>query len=123
MKEKIVIVSGIYDPLSFHDVCFFHVCKSYGDWLIVGLHSDANLEKYHSGYTQSFEERKRTIESVSYVDEIFAFKDADGTAKNLIKNVMKCYPDAEIFYFSEHDMMDSKESKIRGVTFVQIVED
>ena len=39
-KDKIIIVSGEFDPLDAEDLKFLKRCRSKGDWLCVGVHSD-----------------------------------------------------------------------------------
>jgi cytidyltransferase-like protein len=43
--KKIIIVSGFYDPLSFHHLKLFEEAKKLGDYLIVGLNSDECSER------------------------------------------------------------------------------
>ena len=115
--DRIVIVTGTYDPLTLHELNFLKKCKSRGDWLVVGVHSDWWMAWSEGGYVQTYETRRNIIQSLKCVDEVFLFNDSDGTVCQLLKIVKICYPNAEITYISEEDMHNMPESKIRGITF------
>lgn len=116
-REKIIITSGTYDPLSAEDIKFLQYCESRGDWLIVGLHSDWWLSFVEGGFIQNFESRYEIISSLKIVDEVFKFNDTDGTICQLLKLVKLCYPNSLITYISKDDMAGQPEAKIRGITF------
>jgi bifunctional ADP-heptose synthase (sugar kinase/adenylyltransferase) len=116
-REKIIIISGTFDPLSVQELSYLNRCKKKGDWLVVGLHSDWFLQWAMGGYVQNFETRREIIKNLKCVDEIFTFDDTDGTVCQLLKLVKICYPDADITYISQDDMHNMPETKIRGITF------
>ena len=116
-KDKIVITSGEFDPLTARDTNFLNYCKSKGDWLIVGIHSDWFMLYARGGVVHKYEERQEILNNLKCVDEIFSFNDQDGTVCHLLKVVKLCYPNSEITYISEEDMLDMPETKIRGITF------
>jgi len=116
-NEKIIVVSGDFDPLDFEDLQFLRACRKKGNWLIVGVHSDLFLDLCRGGHFLDFKVRKEMIEALKCVDEVFAFNDADGTVINLLKLVKFCYPMSDITYISEEDMHNMPETKIRGITF------
>ena len=118
LREKIVIVCGAFDPLSFEDLRFLQTCKAKGNWLIVGVHSDFYLAQKHGGFMQDYAERRAIIEDLKCVDEVFSFNDTDGTVTQLLRIVKNCYPMSYIFYVSEEDMVNMPETKINGITFV-----
>lgn len=117
-KEKIAIVCGDYDPLSYEDLKFLQICKSKADWLVVGVHSDHYLMSNKGGYMQDYPERCSIIQALSCVDEVFHFNDSNGNVSNLLRLVKACYPHAEYYYVSENDMHNAPETKIKGITFV-----
>ena len=50
---------------------FFKKLREYGDYVIIGLHSDQDIYDYKKKYPiLTMEERKRVIESCRYVDEV-----------------------------------------------------
>jgi glycerol-3-phosphate cytidylyltransferase-like family protein len=116
-RERIVVAAGEFDSFDYYDLRFLQVCKSLGDWLVVGVHSDMFMEYCQGGMKYPFEARKELIESLSCVDEVFRFNDGDGTVCNLLKLVKECYPMADITYVTDVDLQDMPETKIRGIKF------
>ena len=119
-KEKIIVTCGIYDPLTLEEINFIKKCKSKGQWLIVGIHSDWWMMWAQGGYVQNRETRREIMQSIKYVDEIFNFNDTDGTVCQLLKLVKICYPNADITYVSSEAINDRPENKIRGIKFETI---
>jgi glycerol-3-phosphate cytidylyltransferase-like family protein len=121
-REKIIVICGEFDGITYEEVKILKACKSKGDWLIVGLYSDDYMNMHKVIIKNSFEQRKEIMESLSVVDEVFSFHDVDGTACNLLKLVKLCYPMSDIVYVSDRDrdMGDIPEYKIRGITFAVI---
>jgi len=116
-KEKIIVTCGEYDPLDKKDIDFLKRCKSKGDWLVVGVHSDWWMLWARGGFVQNYETRREILSHIKYVDEIFTFNDTDGTVCQLLKLVQICYPHADISYISREDMHNMPETKIKGITF------
>jgi len=116
-QDRIIVVSGKFDPLTNHELSFLQKCKNKGDWLVVGIHSDWYLAWSDGGFVQNYESRRNIIKSLKVVDEVFSFNDSDGTVCQLLKIIKACYPDANITYISEDDMFNMPETKIRGINF------
>lgn len=116
-KEKIIVTSGDFDPITLRELNFLQKCKSKGDWLAVGLHSDMLLSLKNGFVDETLYNRMELISNLKCVDEVFQFNDGDGTVCNLLKLVKYCYPLADITYISEYDMHNTPETKIRGINF------
>ena len=116
-KERILITTGTFDPLTIEELNFLKRCKSKGDWLIVGVHSDWWMLWAEGGLVQQYDDRREILKSLKFVDEIFTFNDQDGTVCQLLKIVKICYPDCDITYISQEDMHNMPETKIKGITF------
>jgi cytidyltransferase-like protein len=116
-RERIIITSGEFDPFTPNDLKFLKYCKSKGDWLIVGLHTDMFLEFCRGGHIYDYEDRKELVNRLRIADEIFAFSDGDGTVCNLLKLVKYCYPMSDLTYITDIDMHNMPEMKIRDITF------
>ena len=116
-KEKIIITTGTFDPLSIEELNFLKKCKSKGDWLVVGIHSDWWMAWSEGGFVQNYNTRREIIKSLRFVNEVFSFNDSDGTVCQLLKIIKICYPNADITYVSEEDMHNMPETKIKGITF------
>ena len=121
-KDRIVVTSGEFDPITLKDINFLKYCRSQGDWLIIGIHSDWFLNYARGGLNLRYEERKEILSNIRDVDEIFTFNDQDGTVCQLLKLVKICYPNSDIIYISEDDMHNMPETKIRGITFHKMQE-
>ena len=117
MREKIIVTCGEFDPLSNEELKFLQKCRKRGDWLVVGIHSDWWMKWAEGGFVQNYESRREIMKNLRFVDEIFTFNDSDGTVCQLLKLVKICYPDANITYISDKDMVNLPENKIRGITF------
>jgi glycerol-3-phosphate cytidylyltransferase-like family protein len=116
-KERIIVVTGEFDPLESNELHFLQRCKRKGDWLVVGVHSDWWMIYARGGFTHNYETRREIIQNVRCVDEVFTFNDSDGTVCQLLKIVKICYPNSDITYVSDMDMHNMPETKIRGITF------
>ena len=119
-KEKIIVVSGEFDPISYDEFKLLKKCKSKCDWLVVGVHSDNYLKLLRNGSKNTHEQRKEILESFPFVDEVFTFNDMDGTSCNLLKLIKMCYPMSNIIFVSKTHTANMPESRIRGITFETI---
>ena len=84
-KDRIIAVTGCFDPLSLEELNFLKLCKMKGDWLVVGVHSDWWLNWSLGGFVHNYETRREIIKSLKYVDEVFTFNDSDGTIMQFLK--------------------------------------
>ena len=70
---KKVITFGTFDVFHIGHVSILERAKSYGDYLIVGVSSDdLNLSKKGRKPIYSEKDRKKIIQSLSCVDEVFS---------------------------------------------------
>jgi cytidyltransferase-like protein len=116
-RNRIIVVTGEFDPLTTDELEYLKRCKSKGDWLCVGIHSDWFMQWSFGGFTQTYNDRREILKNIKCVDEIFTFNDTDGTVCQLLKIIKICYPGDEITYISRDDMHNMPETKIRGITF------
>ena len=89
---KIVLVTGGFDPLHSGHISYFEAAKRLGNKLVVGLNSDAWLERKKGRAFMPFAERQRIIQSLHMVDMVIDFNDHDGTARDAIAKVRLHYP-------------------------------
>ena len=67
---KKIITYGTFDLLHYGHINILERAKALGDYLIVGISTDEfNLLKGKKAY-YSFEQRKRMVEAIKYVDEV-----------------------------------------------------
>ena len=89
-KQIIVAASGYFDPIHVGHIEYLEKAKKLGTKLIVILNTDeqAILKK---GYVfMPLEERKKIIESLKFVDEVFTSIDKD---KSVCKSLEAIKPD------------------------------
>ena len=76
MKEKIVIVSGGFDPIHIGHIRMIHEASKLGK-LIVILNNDAFLIRKKGRAFMPLEERKEILENIKGVDSVFVSIDED----------------------------------------------
>lgn len=116
-KDKLIVTAGDYDLVNTEDVRFLQKCKSKGDWLIVGLHSDMQVYLRNNNIYNNFEERLSILSEIKSIDEVLTFDDSKGNYCSLLKTVKWVYPNSDITFVTKHDLLDTPEKKIRGITF------
>lgn len=73
---KKVITYGTYDLLHYGHVNLLQRAKELGDYLIVAISTDEfNWKKKHKKCYFSYEERKRLVEAIRYVDLVIPEED------------------------------------------------
>lgn len=86
-KQKVVAVSGGFDPVHIGHIRLFENARSLGGRLLVLLNSDEFLLKKKGYIFMPFEERKTVIESIRYVDKVIPVIDNDNTVRQTLRNV------------------------------------
>ena len=86
--NKVVLVSGGFDPLHSGHIAYFKAAKELGDHLVVGLNSDEWLTRKKGKPFMPFKERAAIIKELACVDEVIGFNDDDGTACLAIGQVL-----------------------------------
>lgn len=86
--NKIVLVTGGFDPIHSGHIAYFKAARELGDHLVVGLNSDAWLTRKKGRPFMSWNERSSIIKELSCVDEVIEFKDDDGSACDAIAKVL-----------------------------------
>jgi len=100
---KIVLVTGGFDPIHSGHIEYFKSAKQLGDKLIVGLNSDEWLARKKGQPFMQIYERDKIISSLSMVDKVVHYPDADGSSKNAITGVRAMYPEATIIFANGGD--------------------
>lgn len=100
---KIVLVTGGFDPLHSGHIALFKEARKLGDMLIVGLNSDEWLARKKGRAFMHIYEREQVVSSLSVVDQVICYPDADGSSKNAITGVRAMYPDATIVFANGGD--------------------
>lgn len=86
--NKIVLVTGGFDPLHSGHIEYFKAAKELGDYLVVGLNSDEWLTRKKGRPFMPFKERVSVIKELACVDEVISFNDDDDSACAAIFQVL-----------------------------------
>ena len=103
MQEKIVLVTGGFDPLHSGHIAYFKAAKKLGNKLVVGVNSDAWLTRKKGRAFMPGPERVNIIQELGIVDHCLCFTDDDDTAIEAIKNVKMMYPDSHVIFANGGD--------------------
>ena len=87
VEKKIVFTNGCFDILHKGHIDYLEKSKKLGDYLIVGLNSDASTKKLKGDDRpiNKEQDRKRILEALKFVDEVIIFE--EDTPYNLIKSI------------------------------------
>jgi cytidyltransferase-like protein len=102
-SKNIVVVSGGFDPAHSGHVLMCNSARTLGDYLIVGVNSDAWLIRKKGAAFMPWNERAAIIGNFKAVDEVMAFNDDDGSACDLLEQVKAKYPDHPIIFANGGD--------------------
>ena len=110
-KEKIVVVSGGFDPVHSGHIHLINEARALGDRLIVLLNSDEWLTSKKGKPFMSYFERETVLGSLSSVDTVMAFNDSDGTACHGLQKIKGIYPthSNEIIFCNGGDRNSAEE--------------
>ena len=91
MKSRVIVaVSGGFDPLHIGHIKLFQEAKRLGDELVVILNSDRFLKEKKGYVFMRYNERKKILESIKYIDKIVRCIDKDN---GVLKTLKKIKPD------------------------------
>ena len=118
-SKNIVVVSGGFDPAHSGHVLMCNSAKTLGDYLIVGVNSDAWLVRKKGQAFMPWTERAAIIGNLKAVDEVMAFDDSDGTACDLLEQVKAKYPGYPVIFANGGDRtaVNIPEMSVKDVIF------
>lgn len=72
-KQKIILVTGVFDLLHQEHMSFLQKAKAVGDFLVVGVESDVRVRKMkgEGRPVQPEQVRRHVVQTFPYVDEAF----------------------------------------------------
>jgi len=111
--NRIVLVTGGFDPLHSGHIAMFESARRMGDMLIVGVNSDEWLKRKKGVEFMPFSERSKIVESLKSVDSILAFDDTDGSACDAIQQVLDMYSYSSIVFANGGDRTDDNIPEMR----------
>jgi len=119
-KTKVVVCTGGFDPVHSGHISYLNHAGHLGDILIVGLNSDAWLERKKGRAFMPWSERMTVLDNLHMVDHVVEFDDSDGTAIGAILTAKEMYPDADIIFANGGDRTADNipEMIVENVEFV-----
>ena len=87
---KVVAVSGYFDPLHIGHIELFKMARELGDKLVVILNNNKQTEMKKGKYFMPAEERKKILEELRCVDEVFVSIDEE---RSVCKSLEAVHPD------------------------------
>ena len=120
MLNRVVLVTGGFDPLHSGHVDYFREARRLGDILVVGVNSDAWLIRKKGRSFMPSKDRVAILENLKFVDHCILFNDYDDTAIEAIHNVRDLYPNSQIIFANGGDRTAENipEMSIKDVEFV-----
>ena len=117
--KTIVVVSGGFDPIHSGHISLFKAAKELGDFLIVGVNSDAWLTRKKGKPFMPYHERHSIVSSIRFVDRAMDFNDDDDSACDLLEKVKNLFYDYRIIFANGGDRNETnnREIHVPGVTF------
>ena len=101
--ERIVICTGGFDPVHSGHISYLNHADHLGEWLVVGLNSDAWLARKKGRSFMSWRERMTVLDNLHMVDRVIEFDDSDGTACDAIRQVQEMFPNGKIVFANGGD--------------------
>lgn len=115
VQKKKVLTGGVFDILHYGHIRFLKSAKGLGDHLVVAIESDINVARLKGPgrpvHNQS--QRKETLESLSFVDEVIILDDKmeDKNYRQLVEEV-----NPSIIAATEGDpMLEKKKSHAKHI--------
>ena len=120
MINRVVLCTGGFDPLHSGHIEYLKSAKTLGHILIVGVNSDAWLERKKGRAFMPGVERINIIQNLKMVDHCILFNDDDDTAIEAINNVKMLYPNSQIVFANGGDRTQDNipEMAITDVEFM-----
>lgn len=119
---SIVICSGGFDPIHGGHLAYLQAASGLGADLIVGVNSDAWLERKKGLVFMPFGERLRIVQALKCVDYAVGFDDSDNSARMLIRQTRLQYPETQLIFANggdrTHDNIPEMDLRIGRLSFV-----
>lgn len=104
--KTIVLVTGGFDPVHSGHIAYLNAARELGDILVVGVNSDAWLQRKKGRSFMPLLERTNILRNIQGVDFVIDFDDSDGSARRAIRMVRQSYPQDRIVFANGGDRTD-----------------
>ena len=118
-KEKVILVTGGFDPLHSGHIEYFKAAKALGDVLVVGINSDSWLKRKKGKAFYSWQERFAIINNLNMVDHVIEFNDDGNNSINAIELTKQMFPVSNVIFANGGDRTSKNipEMDVKGVDF------
>jgi len=83
---KKVITYGTFDLLHIGHINILKKAKAHGDYLVVGLSTDSFNRIKHKDAVYSYQDRKKILEAIRYVDEVIPEESWEQKQKDIVEH-------------------------------------
>jgi len=104
--KTIILITGGFDPVHSGHIKYIQAAKQLGDILVVGVNSDAWLQRKKGRSFMPLRERTAILRNIVGVDFVIDFNDQDGSARDAIRMVRQSYPQDHIIFANGGDRTD-----------------
>ena len=101
--NKVVLVTGGFDPLHSGHIAYFKEAKKLGNKLIVGVNSDEWLTRKKGRPFMPYEERVALIDEMEVVDQVIGFNDSDDSACQAIFYTLSIHGNIQLIFANGGD--------------------
>jgi cytidyltransferase-like protein len=101
--NKVVLVTGGFDPLHSGHLAYFKEAKKLGNKLIVGVNSDEWLTRKKGRPFMPYEERVALIDEMEVVDQVIGFNDSDDSACQAIFYTLSIHGNIQLIFANGGD--------------------
>ena len=117
--STIVVVTGGFDPIHSGHIKLLSEARALGDVLIVGINSDAWLERKKGRAFMPIAERREIIKNLKSVDATIPVEDTDDSACELLELIKRTYPNDKIVFANGGDRTADNipEMSVTGIEF------
>jgi cytidyltransferase-like protein len=101
--KTVVVVSGGFDPIHAGHVALIKAARELGDYLVVGINSDAWLSRKKGAAFMPWYHRAEVIRNFKQVNEVMSWEDHDDSAIELLNRVKREFPNSQIVFANGGD--------------------
>lgn len=81
---RTVLTLGSFDLFHYGHVELLRKCAGLGDRVVVGLNTDAFMERYKGAPVMTYQERRAVLEACRYVDRVVPNNQTDGSIRDVL---------------------------------------
>ena len=123
-KEKVVIVSGYFDPLHIGHLEYFKMAKELGDTLVVIVNNEKQCRLKKGDEFMAEKDRLEIVYHLDMVDEAILSIDEDKSVTETIRMIHRFKPMDELIFCNggDRDASNSPEVKVCSELDIEFVQ-